>query len=330
MSTDESPQEMSLKTGTVFDPSQLLELGKVSPTVRNKLMGLIGNVVERGPGQIRDARQAWNEGRIEESARILHTMQGTVGTLGATRFAAAALNLERAIQAQKILLVPGLFRAAEEELSATLAAARALLLREAWPGATAQEGESNAETAVPGADPDRDGREERKVPEWYEDIRANIKSIFDDVRQLKDDVKDQAAAQLFDQAVASLPSCLVVEDDELIAHVLVHLLKREGYRVRRCADGREARQAIEQAGQPPGLILLDVMLPYADGYELIHVIREQRHWVGVPIVMLTAKQQEKDIVRALDAGATDYVVKPFQPNELMARLRRILSERKTK
>jgi len=54
------------------------------------------------------------------------------------------------------------------------------------------------------------------------------------------------------------------------------------------------------------------------------VIREEKHWTTVPIIMLTAKQQENDIVRALDAGATDYVVKPFQPNELMARLRRIL------
>ncbi|MCX7171706.1 MAG: response regulator transcription factor [Proteobacteria bacterium] len=127
--------------------------------------------------------------------------------------------------------------------------------------------------------------------------------------------------------MASLPSCLVVEDDELIAHVLVHLLNREGYKVDRCADGRAAQQAIEQAKEPPGLILLDVMLPYVDGFELIQVIREQKRWTDVPIIMLTAKQQENDIVRALDAGATDYVVKPFQPNELMARLRRILRKK---
>lgn len=330
MSPNESPREESPNAGKAFDPSQLLEMSKANSTVRNTLMELIGNVVERGPGQIRAARQAWNDGRIEESARLLHTMRGTVGTLGATRFASAAAELETAIHAQKILLVPGLFRVAEEELNATVAAAQTLLVQEARPGVETKAGQMNSETPAPRLSSGADRQEEPKLPAWYESVRADIRRILDDVRQLKDDVKDQATAQLFDQAVAELPSCLVVEDDELIAHVLVHLLKREGYRVQRYADGREARQAIEQAAQPPGLILLDVMLPYVDGYELIHVIREQRRWMGVPIIMLTAKQQENDIVRALDAGATDYVVKPFQPNELMARLRRILSERKMK
>ena len=96
------------------------------------------------------------------------------------------------------------------------------------------------------------------------------------------------------------------------------------------SDGRAALEAITKAVVPLDLILLDVMLPYLDGYELLHVIREQMHWKDVPVIMLTAKQQERDIVRALDAGATDYVVKPFQPNELMARLRRNTRPRGTK
>ncbi|MNL83724.1 Phosphate regulon transcriptional regulatory protein PhoB [compost metagenome] len=66
------------------------------------------------------------------------------------------------------------------------------------------------------------------------------------------------------------------------------------------------------------------MLPYADGFQLVSQIRAKPNWESVPIVMLTAKSQEKDIVRALDAGANDYVLKPFQPQELMARLRRFL------
>ncbi|MNT82340.1 Phosphate regulon transcriptional regulatory protein PhoB [compost metagenome] len=72
------------------------------------------------------------------------------------------------------------------------------------------------------------------------------------------------------------------------------------------------------------MILLDVMLPYADGFQLVSQIRAKANWAEVPIVMLTAKSQEQDIVRALDAGANDYVLKPFQPQELMARLRRFL------
>jgi two-component system, OmpR family, alkaline phosphatase synthesis response regulator PhoP len=124
--------------------------------------------------------------------------------------------------------------------------------------------------------------------------------------------------------LSSPPSIFVVEDDELIAHVLVHLLEREGYQVRQFGDGRAAKQAIEQAIEPPSLILLDVMLPYIDGFELIQVIRDHKNWVDVPIVMLTAKSQEHEIVRALEAGANDYVIKPFQLNELIARLHRFI------
>lgn len=75
----------------------------------------------------------------------------------------------------------------------------------------------------------------------------------------------------------------------------------------------------------PVLILLDVMLPYIDGFELVRLIRARADWDAVPIVMLTAKSTGPDIVRALDEGANDYVIKPFQPTELLTRLRRFLA-----
>jgi len=118
-------------------------------------------------------------------------------------------------------------------------------------------------------------------------------------------------------------SVLVVEDDENIAQVLSFMLERQGYGVTRLADGRAAAAHIA-AASPPGLVLLDVMLPYIDGFELVRIIREQAGWSGVPILMLTAKNTERDTVRALDAGANDFVIKPFQPNELLARVRRYL------
>jgi two-component system, OmpR family, alkaline phosphatase synthesis response regulator PhoP len=70
--------------------------------------------------------------------------------------------------------------------------------------------------------------------------------------------------------------------------------------------------------------MLDVMLPYIDGFQLIAHIRAKPEWRDSPILMLTAKSQEGEIVRALDAGANDYLVKPFQPNELKARIRRLV------
>jgi two-component system alkaline phosphatase synthesis response regulator PhoP len=119
---------------------------------------------------------------------------------------------------------------------------------------------------------------------------------------------------------------LIVEDDAHIAHLLEFLLQRAGYRVALARDGRAA-QAYIQAQPAPAVVLLDVMLPFIDGIQLVGQLRAQAGWETVPVVMLTAKAQERDIVRALDAGASDYIVKPFQPDELLARLRRFLRPR---
>lgn len=116
---------------------------------------------------------------------------------------------------------------------------------------------------------------------------------------------------------------VVVEDDENIGYLLNFMLTREGYQVLVAADGREASGLIGSI-EPPDLVLLDVMLPYMDGFELYDQIRGRPEWKGVPVVMLTAKSQERDVVRALDAGVIDYITKPFQPAELVARIRRYM------
>lgn len=115
---------------------------------------------------------------------------------------------------------------------------------------------------------------------------------------------------------------LVIEDDRIVAAMVEHLLARQGYTVRSASDGREASEIIAQS-RPPAIILLDVMLPFIDGFELIAQIRANSAWLSTPIVMLTSKTQERNIVRALEAGADDYIVKPFQPQELIARVRRL-------
>ncbi len=118
-------------------------------------------------------------------------------------------------------------------------------------------------------------------------------------------------------------TALVVEDDDQIAYLLRFILEREGYRVELAPDGRAAQGLIDSM-QPPSLALLDVMLPHVDGYQLLGMIRARETWQAVPVLMLTAKSQEKDIVRALDAGASDYLVKPFKPDELRARIKRMV------
>ena len=126
-------------------------------------------------------------------------------------------------------------------------------------------------------------------------------------------------------AVNDQKNVLIVEDDEHIAYLLDYMLQREGFATVCAADGRQAELIIESES-PPALVVLDYMLPYRNGLELITMIRARQEWKDVPVMMLTAKSQEEDIVACLDAGVNDYVVKPFQPNEILARLRRLMRE----
>ena len=113
---------------------------------------------------------------------------------------------------------------------------------------------------------------------------------------------------------------LVVEDDENLRVALVDNLGDEGYRAIGAADAAEARAAL--AGDRFDLIVLDIMLPDGDGYTLCREVRA----AGLPsmVLMLTARSLEEDIVRGLDAGADDYLVKPYRLLELLARIRALL------
>lgn len=122
---------------------------------------------------------------------------------------------------------------------------------------------------------------------------------------------------------AEQPVVLVAEDDEQISFLLQVLLEREGFRVALARDGREAQRLIDGM-LPPALALLDIMMPHLDGFELLARIRSNIGWRAVPVMVLTARSREQDIARAQQAGATDYIVKPFLPEELKARIRRLV------
>ncbi|MDJ0812808.1 MAG: response regulator transcription factor [Woeseiaceae bacterium] len=118
---------------------------------------------------------------------------------------------------------------------------------------------------------------------------------------------------------------LVVEDNEHVSYMLDFLLRRAGYDVIAAPNGRDAQAAIRNL-PPVDVVLLDLMLPYVSGYQLIEEIRSDHDWQYVPIVVLSGKVLEEDVVQALDLGANDYVTKPFRPEELLARLRRIVAD----
>jgi len=109
---------------------------------------------------------------------------------------------------------------------------------------------------------------------------------------------------------------LVVDDDTALAEMIGIVLRSEGFEPHFCADGGEAVAAFHSA--KPDLVLLDLMLPGMDGIEVCAKIREES---GVPIIMLTARSDTADVVKGLESGADDYVVKPFNPKELVARIR---------
>jgi DNA-binding response OmpR family regulator len=116
---------------------------------------------------------------------------------------------------------------------------------------------------------------------------------------------------------------LVAEDDEISATILLHRLDKEGLDVVRFDNGQEAYEAALR--ETPILVILDVKMPGLDGFEVLERLRKDHRFSAVPVIMLTSMGQEADVVRAFRMGADDYILKPFSPTELSARVRRLLT-----
>ena len=125
-------------------------------------------------------------------------------------------------------------------------------------------------------------------------------------------------------STAERADILVAEDDPIVAKLLSHTLTRRGFNVHHASDGQQAVVLVNSM-PVPRLVLLDLMLPHVSGFQLIAQIRALPAWRAVPIIVLTSMSQEGSVVRALEAGANDYIVKPFRPDELVARVRRFTS-----
>jgi two-component system phosphate regulon response regulator PhoB len=118
------------------------------------------------------------------------------------------------------------------------------------------------------------------------------------------------------------PYILIVEDEAPQAELLSYNLEREGYRTRVASDGDEALAVT--AEESPDLVVLDWMLPEISGIEVCRQLRRRVDSKHLPIIMLTARGEETDRVRGLDSGADDYMVKPYSPGEMIARIRALL------
>ena len=125
----------------------------------------------------------------------------------------------------------------------------------------------------------------------------------------------------------SRQSVLVVEDEEDIMEVIRFNLEKEGYEVNQALSGEKALQVIEN--NLPSLVLLDLMLPGINGLDLCRIFKQNDRTKAIPVIMLTAKSEDADIVAGLEMGAEDYITKPFSPRGLLARVRTVLRRRET-
>jgi two-component system phosphate regulon response regulator PhoB len=120
----------------------------------------------------------------------------------------------------------------------------------------------------------------------------------------------------------AIANILVVEDEQAIAEMIMTSLELADYQVKRAANGQIAYQMVQD--EVPDLILADWMMPMMTGLELAQKLKQDEVSAEIPIILLTAKSEEDDKIKGFDAGVDDYVVKPFSPRELLARIRAVL------
>lgn len=121
-----------------------------------------------------------------------------------------------------------------------------------------------------------------------------------------------------------MKTVLVADDEPLLTELLEYRLSARNYLPVIAHDGREALARLEDSA--PDAVVLDAMMPVHDGFEVLRRIRASNIYGAIPVIMLTARRGESDIVEALEIGANDYLVKPFMPEELLARLARLLKD----
>lgn len=123
----------------------------------------------------------------------------------------------------------------------------------------------------------------------------------------------------------STPTILYIEDDQTSAQLVRFLMERQGYAFHHAADGRAGLELARSLR--PDVIILDVLLPLLDGFQVLESLHADAETAQIQVLMLTGKTQSSDIVKALAIGANDYLLKPFQPAELTARVNKLLRNR---
>ncbi len=119
---------------------------------------------------------------------------------------------------------------------------------------------------------------------------------------------------------------LVVDDDPVTARFIASLLRENGYDVLVAEDGAHALELVDR--HELAMVVSDLVMPYRDGYSVLRAIRRNEKFHDLPVLLLSMRDREEDIVKGLEEGADDYVVKPFNARELLARIRKILNRKR--
>jgi len=119
---------------------------------------------------------------------------------------------------------------------------------------------------------------------------------------------------------------LVADDDAVTARFIASLLREHGYDVLVAEDGAHALELVER--HELAMVVSDLVMPYRDGYSVLRAIRRNEKFHNLPVLLLSMRDREEDIVKGLEEGADDYVIKPFNARELLARIRKILNRKR--
>ena len=119
---------------------------------------------------------------------------------------------------------------------------------------------------------------------------------------------------------------LVVDDDPVTARFIASLLREHGYDVLVAEDGAHALELVDR--HELAMVVSDLVMPYRDGYSVLRAIRRNEKFHDLPVLLLSMRDREEDIVKGLEEGADDYVIKPFNARELVARIRKILNRKR--
>jgi DNA-binding response OmpR family regulator len=119
---------------------------------------------------------------------------------------------------------------------------------------------------------------------------------------------------------------LVVDDDAVTARFIASLLREHGYDVLVAEDGAHALEIVDR--HELAMVVSDLVMPYRDGYSVLRAIRRNEKFHDLPVLLLSMRDREEDIVKGLEEGADDYVIKPFNARELLARIRKILNRKR--